>query len=305
VDHREGRAPLPWSIGRRSRVSSKSSPIARKEQRREKAAAAVGTCSPASCDAATAGQRCTTLARKTVYDKYICSTYHVQGKSECQHHAVDQASLTNFIVRRLRERLLDGQTKDELRATVRRPLAEESAPAKPADLEALKKKLAECNNRVEKWTENVLDADPAVKDLLSERLAELRRDRDRLADELATMDRASGKPRLRRSSTAYGRWRTTCKRPIRPASASFFTGSCSQSNFGSAPSRAARELFTPWQTASCNYGRIKSSKSYSRDNRTAIELFAAGVRRWETRLRRDAFVWQMPHSAELNSVLAN
>jgi site-specific DNA recombinase len=149
------------------------------------------------CGAKMYGTRGTRTKNGTTYayDKYICSTYHVKGKGECQHHAVDQALLTNFIVRRLREWLLDGHTKDELRATVRTHLAEESAPAKPADVEALKKKLAECNKRVEKWTENVLDADPGVKDLLSERLAELRRERDRLADELATMDRASGKPK--------------------------------------------------------------------------------------------------------------
>jgi site-specific DNA recombinase len=129
-----------------------------------------------------------------VYERYICSTYHTKGKGECQHHAIDQALLTDFIIRRLREWLLDGQTKDELRAAVRKNLAVQAAPAKPGEVESLKKKLAECNQRVAKWTENVLDADPGVKDLLSERLAGLRKERDQLAAELATLDRASTKP---------------------------------------------------------------------------------------------------------------
>ncbi len=128
------------------------------------------------------------------YEKYICSSYHTKGKGVCRHHAVEQSVITDFVIRRLREWLLDGQTKDELRATVRKNLAVQAAPAKPGEVESLKKKLAECNQRVAKWTENVLDADPSVKDLLSERLAGLRKERDQLAAELAALDRANTKP---------------------------------------------------------------------------------------------------------------
>ena len=128
-----------------------------------------------------------------VYDKYICSTYHTRGKTECHHHAVDQGLLMEFVVRSLRETLLNGQEKDELKAEIRKELAKKSTPAGPGEVEALKRKLAEHNQRVEKWTENVLDAAPDVKDLLSAKLSNLRKERDRLADELATLQRATGK----------------------------------------------------------------------------------------------------------------
>jgi len=123
-----------------------------------------------------------------VYEKYICSTYQMKGRTECQHHAVDQADLTDFIIRQLQEALLGGQAKDELRACIRKRLAAKVSPAEPGQVEAMKRKLAECNQRVEKWTENVLDADPDVKDLLSAKLSGLRKERDRLADELAKLD---------------------------------------------------------------------------------------------------------------------
>jgi site-specific DNA recombinase len=129
-----------------------------------------------------------------VYEKYICSTYHTKGKVVCQHHAIEQGRLTDFIIRQLQETLLGGQAKDELRARIRKQLAAKVAPAEPGQVESLKKKLAECNRRVEKWTENVLDADPDVKDLLSAKLSGLRKERDRLADELAKLDTTKAKP---------------------------------------------------------------------------------------------------------------
>jgi site-specific DNA recombinase len=136
-----------------------------------------------------------TVATVYEYHKYICSTYNNKGKTECKHHAIDQRVLTDFIIRQLQIALLDGQTKDELRACIRKQLAVKVAPAEPGQVESLKKKLAECNRRVEKWTENVLDADPDVKDLLSAKLSGLRKERDRLADDLAKMDRVTAKPK--------------------------------------------------------------------------------------------------------------
>ena len=136
-----------------------------------------------------------TVATVYEYHKYICSTYNNKGTSACKHHAIDQRVLTDFIIRQLQEALLCGESKNELRARVRDRLAEKSAPAALGQVDALKKKLAEHNKRVEKWTENVLDADPDVKDLLSAKLASLRKERDQVAAELATLDHAATKPK--------------------------------------------------------------------------------------------------------------
>jgi hypothetical protein len=118
-----------------------------------------------------------------VYDKYICSTYHTQGKGKCGHHAVDQSVLTDFIIAKLRETILAGGDKDEMRKSVRQRLTAKKA-VKPAQTDALRKKVAELDRALEQGTKRVLSAPDDVADLLAEELSKTRKERERVAVEL-------------------------------------------------------------------------------------------------------------------------
>jgi site-specific DNA recombinase len=118
-----------------------------------------------------------------VYDKYICSTYHTQGKGECGHHAVDQGVLAEFIISKLREAILAGGKKDELRQKVRQRLSAKKATG-PGQTKALTSRLAELDRAIVQGTKRVLAAPDDVADLLTAELSNTRKERDHVAAEL-------------------------------------------------------------------------------------------------------------------------
>jgi hypothetical protein len=118
-----------------------------------------------------------------VYDKYICSTYHTQGKGKCGHHAVDQSVLTDFVIGKLRETILAGGSKDEMRKGVRQRLTTKKGVT-PAQTDLLRKRLAELDRALEQGTKRVLSAPDDVADLLAVELSKTRKERERVAAEL-------------------------------------------------------------------------------------------------------------------------
>jgi hypothetical protein len=129
------------------------------------------------------------------------------------------------------------------------------------------------NQRVEKWTENVLDA-VKDKDLLSARLSRERNERDRLADELAKLDRARAKPNkptdLDAEAERIASHLWTLADDLHRAEAArireLLAGWLNPSNCGSVTPRganAARPLFAGYRTASCTYVRIPQSSDSS------------------------------------------
>lgn len=125
-----------------------------------------------------------------VWENYVCSTYHTQGKTQCGHHKIDQHDLLSFLLRTLRDAVLAGGEKETLRERVRERL-ESRQQADPSDLKSLRRKVAELDKEIQHGTKRLLRAPDDIADLLGQELSTMRRERDRLTRELEEMDQAA------------------------------------------------------------------------------------------------------------------
>jgi len=136
------------------------------------------------------GQRKTRHKGGKLYEsrKYVCSTYHTQGKEVCGCHSFDQGILLDVLVRKLQEVVLAGGNREELRRRVVDRLRARQT-ADPAEVEALRSKVSQLDGELEHGTRRLLRAPDDVADLLGAELSTTRRERDRLAGELEAMER--------------------------------------------------------------------------------------------------------------------
>jgi hypothetical protein len=126
------------------------------------------------------------------YLKYVCSTYNTRGtECGCGYHTVDQAGLLTFVLRKIRELVFAGGDRHRLRQLVGECI-DEGRRSDPAEANELRAKVAERDAQLEQGTRRLLRAPDDLADLLAGELSKMRRDRDRLADQLAALDRAAG-----------------------------------------------------------------------------------------------------------------
>lgn len=127
------------------------------------------------------------------YEKYICSTYQQVGRTQgCGCHSVEQGSLLTFLLRKLRDAIDADGNRETLRQRVLSRLRAK-VQADPKRESGLRSKLTELERELEQGTRRLLRAPDDVADLLAKELANIRRDRDRLAGELASF-KTSVKP---------------------------------------------------------------------------------------------------------------
>jgi hypothetical protein len=126
------------------------------------------------------------------YPKYVCSTYCRSGKNNphgCGCHAVDQEGLVGALVRKLRQGVLYSGKRDELRDRVRRQLGASQPKPDESRLAQLRRSVADLDRDLDAGTKRLLRCPDEVADLLAKELASLRRQRDRLTAELASLER--------------------------------------------------------------------------------------------------------------------
>ena len=106
----------------------------------------------------------------------------------CGCHSVDQGALLAALLNKLREAILAGGHRGELRRRIVDRL-EQRRRVDPAELEGLRTRVAELDRQLEHGTKRLLRAPDDVADLLGAELSKLRRERDRLAGDLAELER--------------------------------------------------------------------------------------------------------------------
>jgi DNA invertase Pin-like site-specific DNA recombinase len=133
----------------------------------------------------------TKAGKRYAYPKYICSSYQAIGRgSGCLYHTVDQAELLAFVMSKLQEAVFHGGRKEGLRERVVTQLAARQA-TDPSAVKQLRARVAELDRELEHGTKRLLRAPDNLADLLATELSNVRRQRDRLAGELARADAAT------------------------------------------------------------------------------------------------------------------
>jgi site-specific DNA recombinase len=125
--------------------------------------------------------------KKYQWEKYICSTYHTQGKSRCGCHSVDQGKLLSFLLQKLRDAVLAGGHREELRTRVLERLSTRST-SDEGQIEALQAKVTGLDKEIQHGTRRLLRAPDNIADLLADELSNMKRERDRLAAELQQLE---------------------------------------------------------------------------------------------------------------------
>ena len=121
-----------------------------------------------------------------VYVKYVCSGYQTSGTAVCGYCTVDQQEILDFIVAKLRQAILGGGHRDELRTRVRQEL-EARQTATPDRLAGMRRRLAEMDREIQTVTQRLLRVPDEAVDLLGVELAKLKRERDRQEAELDSL----------------------------------------------------------------------------------------------------------------------
>jgi site-specific DNA recombinase len=121
---------------------------------------------------------------------YCCTTYAMKGTAACSYNHIDDDLILGFLIRKLRDAVAAvGTDADALRERVRVHVVKQ-ATIDPAEIEAKRTRLATMDTELSTGTKRLLRAPDDIADLLARELASLRRERDALAEQLATMETA-------------------------------------------------------------------------------------------------------------------
>jgi DNA invertase Pin-like site-specific DNA recombinase len=136
-----------------------------------------------------------TLQRKGHrYPKYVCSTYCRSGKSNlsgCGCHAVLQDRLIAVIVRKLTAKLLRPDNLARVKAIARRQLERRHKATDPKLIEGLRRQLADLDREIETAAENFLRAPAELLDVVGDKLAAMKRQRQHVQQELQRAESVS------------------------------------------------------------------------------------------------------------------
>jgi site-specific DNA recombinase len=123
------------------------------------------------------------------YRRYYCGGYNRGGKAVCQANGIDADALARAVLRKLRERWLNPEALDALRAEIRRQDQEEGG-GNPARLEDVRGRLRAAERKVTLAAARVLEEeDEALLPGLRQQMKELVQRRDVLAAEADALER--------------------------------------------------------------------------------------------------------------------
>ncbi len=144
------------------------------------------------CGAKMTGSKTTRRKGGAVYEypRYICSSYHSKGSHVCGCHSVDQGALLRVLLAKLREVVFCGGHREALRDRVVARM-EARAATDPAELDAMRGRLATLDAEIEQGARRLLRAPDDVADLLGRELSAMRRDRDRLVSQVSDLEGAA------------------------------------------------------------------------------------------------------------------
>jgi len=119
-----------------------------------------------------------------VHRYYACSTCARKGKKACPGRTVQMDRLDYLVTRHLMDKLLSAERLNELLSTLASRRAERAA-AVDARLAALEREATTAEEKLKRLYKLVEDGVAELDDLLKERIATLRNDRDRTREALA------------------------------------------------------------------------------------------------------------------------
>ena len=111
--------------------------------------------------------------------QYRCSTYAQLGKDHCQHYAIDQKPLLEFVFECVRRELFANDRLGKLRAMIAKKLRQRRRD-EPQLSKHRRKSIEELTRKIDQAAERLLTAPENITDLLAPKIAEWRDERDRM-----------------------------------------------------------------------------------------------------------------------------
>src|SRR5262249_39840562 len=127
---------------------------------------------------------------RNTYRRYCCSGFTNAGK--CGFHSIREDKLLPVLVRKIQEVYLEPGQLEKLRETLRRKV-EAKYRGSPEQADRLRDRIGRLDGEIKQGARNLLRAGDNF-DLLSEEVADLRRQRDKLARELEALERSQAVP---------------------------------------------------------------------------------------------------------------
>ncbi|MCI0334113.1 MAG: recombinase family protein [Planctomycetes bacterium] len=128
--------------------------------------------------------------------RYTCGLYQQSHGEKCAHNHVDGLTATRFVLRAIRQRLLDGNRLHKLQDKIEaRARAELNAPAQDSNLDAKRAELAQLLGQLARIQRNLALAESdELFGSISEVFAELKSTALRVEREVASLERLSQTP---------------------------------------------------------------------------------------------------------------
>ncbi len=115
--------------------------------------------------------------------RYICSTYHREGRGGCQPNQISEKKLEAAVVNLLRREYCGPDRIRDLRQALERELADETK-SKPVDQSRLAKRIETLDQQISRGAERLLSVPESLVETITGKLTALQEQRDRLQSEL-------------------------------------------------------------------------------------------------------------------------
>jgi DNA invertase Pin-like site-specific DNA recombinase len=129
--------------------------------------------------------------RKYSYRRYTCPN---AGRG-CPYFSIREDRLIRALIRKVQTVYLCPERLEALKSEIRASLREQCSDHAPAKTDAKRKQLATLDSQIKQASRNILLSSPENLAMLGAALDELRRDRSRLAGELAAAERVQAGPK--------------------------------------------------------------------------------------------------------------
>ena len=125
--------------------------------------------------------------------RYICNTYHREGRGGCQPNTISESKLLPAVVKLLRQEYCGEQRIEDLRRTLQDELAA-GTTVKPVDQRRLAKRIEVLDQQISRGAERLLSVPETLVQTITGKLTELQEQRDRLQCELDAAGRTETAP---------------------------------------------------------------------------------------------------------------
>ena len=125
---------------------------------------------------------------------YQCASYHYEGRSACNANSIKEDALVDTVIDVIRREYLSDEALDRFRRAVRKAQSSSRKKTPRVDVKRIEKRVEELDRQIDRGTERVLNAPDDLVDSIYARLKRVRKERDRLQDELRAAERAGEAP---------------------------------------------------------------------------------------------------------------